>query len=301
MPKAQDRHPLGQHARLVGLLGWPVAHSVSPQMHNAAFQEAGMACLYAALAVPPHLVGQAITGLNALGFVGANVTIPHKEAVMAHLDEIGPSARLVGAVNTIVAHADGRLVGHNTDGPGFVALLAEHGITAEGRRAVILGAGGAARAVAVHLALAGCTQVAVLARTLRRAQELIALVQAAVAGEQPAPRLLALPESGLDADRVLAAADIVVNCTPQGMDPEVAATPLPQIDRLPVGCAVVDTIYRPAQTRLLREAQARGLPAIGGLGMLVHQGALSWEYWFGRRGPAGVMLAAARRAVEERQ
>ena len=301
MPKAQDRHPLGQHARLVGLLGWPVAHSVSPQMHNAAFQEAGMACLYAALAVPPHLVGQAITGLNALGFVGANVTIPHKEAVMAHLDEIGPSARLVGAVNTIVAHADGRLVGHNTDGPGFVALLAEHGITAEGRRAVILGAGGAAPAGGGGPAPPPGPPGAVHAPAPRRAPAFIALVQAAVAGEQPAPRLLALPESGLDADRVLAAADIVVNCTPQGMDPEVAATPLPQIDRLPVGCAVVDTIYRPAQTRLLREAQARGLPAIGGLGMLVHQGALSWEYWFGRRGPAGVMLAAARRAVEERQ
>lgn len=270
-------------------------------MHNAAFKEAGMNCYYAALAVPPHLVGPAVIGLNALGFVGANVTIPHKEAVMAHLDEVGPSARLVGAVNTIVAHADGRLVGHNTDGPGFLALLAEHGILAEGRRAVILGAGGAARAVAVHLALAGAAQVAVLARTVSRAAELLKLVQAAVAGEHhPEPRLLALSESGLEAERVLAAADIVVNCTPLGMDPEVGATPLPRIDLLPAGCAVVDTIYRPAQTRLLREAQGRGLPAIGGLGMLVHQGALSWEYWFGRRGPVGVMLAAARRAVEER-
>lgn len=289
-------HPLGNQTRTLGLLGWPVAHSVSPPMHNAAFKEAGLNCHYAAFAVPPNLVQQAVHGLAALGLVGANVTIPHKEAVIPHLDEIGPSARLVGAVNTIVVHADGRLVGHNTDGPGFMALLQDSGVDPAGRRCVVLGAGGASRAVATHLALAESSQVAVINRTVARAEEVVAQVAEAVGRDAPA--LLALSPHDSKTGTALRTADLIVNCTPLGMHPDVDSTPLPDLSILRDSCAVVDTIYHPQETRLLREAAERGLTAVGGLGMLVHQGALSWEYWFGRKGPAGAMMAAAGRALE---
>lgn len=289
-------NPQGGHTRILGVIGHPVSHSVSPQMHNAAFREQKMNCFYAAFAVHPADLGQAIAGMRALGIAGLNVTIPHKEAVMDHLDEVAPSARQVGAVNTIV-NRKGKLIGYNTDGWGFISSLEEQGVRLVGRRAVILGAGGAARAIAVHLALAGVAGITITNRTPERAEELAALVRETV----PEVAVEACGAGTIQERQALLGAGLVVNCTPLGMHPEVHGTPLSDLALLPGDCVIYDTIYTPAETRLMAMAQQRGLQVIGGLGMLVHQGACAWEYWFGRRGPIDIMHQAATDALEGRE
>lgn len=284
--KGLQYDPWGAHPRLLAVLGYPVAHSLSPAMHQPALDAAGVNARYVALAVAPADLGAAVRGLAALGFRGANVTIPHKETVMAHLNEISADARLIGAVNTIAVQ-DGRLYGTNTDGDGFLAHLRAEGVEPAGRPAAILGAGGAARSIAVALARAGVSRLAVLNRTVARAEEVAAVARAAgCAGAHGAAPAAA----------GLAGAALVVNCTPVGMHPHTGESPVPAA-WLPEGAVVYDTVYRPAETRLLREAAGRGLRAVGGLGMLVYQGALAWEPWFGRRGPANAMFAAAAAAL----
>jgi shikimate dehydrogenase len=286
--------PLGTHLRQLGILGYPIGQSLSPVMHNQAFGHQQMNCRYSAFAVPPEALAEAIAGIRALGFLGINLTIPHKEAVMPLLDEVSPTARHVGAVNTVV-NRKGRLVGYNTDGWGFISSLEEAGVRPAGRHAVVLGAGGASRAVAVHLAMAGVESLTISNRTRERAE---AVAEAASASN---PLLSARAvQAGSAAERAsLSRAELVVNCTPLGMGPGyLDQTPLTEIALLPVTAVVYDTVYHPTQTRLLREARCRGLLAIEGLGMLVHQGACAWEYWFGRRGPVAVMQAAVRSALE---
>jgi shikimate dehydrogenase len=286
-------NPLGTHVRTLGVIGHPIAHSVSPQMHYAAFRDQKMNCHYAAFAVHPADLAQGIAGMRALGILGLNVTIPHKEAVMEYLDEVAPSARQVGAVNTIV-NRNGRLIGYNTDGWGFISSLEEYGIRPHGRRAVILGAGGSARAIAVHLALAGASGITVSNRTVERAEELAT----AVRGVERAVPVAACGAGSEQERRALAEAHLVINCTPLGMVPDVGSSPLPEEAVLPPDCIVYDTVYTPSETRLMAMARQRGLKVIGGLGMLVHQGACAWEYWFGRRGPVAVMMESARQALE---
>jgi shikimate dehydrogenase len=287
------------HARLYGLIGRPVSHSLSPAMHEAAFHAQGMNCRYHAFHVEPEALPAAVAGLKALGVAGFNVTIPHKEAIMPLLDEVAENARLVGAVNTVVCR-NGRLVGYNTDGWGFLCALEEEGVRPSGMRAVVLGAGGAARAIASHLILAGAAHVAVLNRTVAKAEALVASLTEALQEGRSAPRHLPpFVAGGLDAEALIRQADLVVNCTALGMGELAAESPLPAISWLRTGAVVYDTVYRPAQTRLMREALAHGCRAIGGLGMLVHQGACAWEYWFGRRGPTATMWAAVRAELNE--
>lgn len=280
--------------RILGIIGHPVAHSASPAMHNAAFAAQGMHAMYGAFDVPPSQLEKAIAGIRTLGLLGVNVTIPHKEAVMAYLDDVAPTARQVGAVNTII-NRGGRLIGYNTDGWGFLLSLEERGIRLAGRSAVVLGAGGAARAVALHLGMAGVARLTIINRSRSRAEFLAADLARA---RTPVRADVAEPGSG-EALAALAEAGLVVNCTPLGMDPDRESTPLEDVSILPGGCVVYDTIYRPLETRLLREARRRGLMTINGLAMLVHQGACAWEYWFGRRGPVDVMRTAAMAALEE--
>jgi len=284
--------PLGP-ARQLGLLGHPVGHSVSPAMHNAAFRSQQMSAVYGAFDVEPGQLRAAIDGVRALGFLGLNVTIPHKEAVMEFLDEVAPTARQVGAVNTIV-NRGGRLMGYNTDGWGFISSLEEHRIRVAGVNAVILGAGGAARAVALHLALAGVRRLTISNRTPQRAEALAQDVQPAA----PHVKVDAVEALSPEERVALMDAGLVVNCTPLGMHPNEAASPVQEINLLPQGAVVYDTVYRPLETRLLREARIRGLHTVSGLSMLVHQGACAWEYWFGRRGPTSVMQTAALAALE---
>jgi shikimate dehydrogenase len=295
---APNSSPSG-HLRQLGVIGHPVAHSISPAMHNEAFRNQHMNCYYGAFAVEPADLQAAVAGVRALGFLGVNVTIPHKEAVMAYLDEVAPTARQVGAVNTIV-NRGGRLIGYNTDGWGFICSLDEAGVKLKGLHAVVLGAGGAARAIALHLALAGVAVLTVSNRTPERARALVRDVQAVLQeGRPPTPELRAVEAFSSEERAALIDAGLVVNCTPLGMHGDHhGQSPVKEINLLPQQAVVYDTVYRPAETRLLKEARLRGLRTIGGLGMLVHQGACAWEYWFGRRGPVPVMHQAARGVLE---
>lgn len=285
---------INAQTRLVGIIGWPVEHSMSPVMHNAAFQARGMNWAYVALPTAPDYVKDAVLGLRALGFRGANVTLPHKQAVMAHLDHMTPEARAIGAVNTIVVEKDGRLWGTNTDAPGFLEDIRAHGIDVEGQRALILGAGGAARAVVYALARAGA-EVTVANRTLSRAIELARQIHHVLPGRSF--RVVELTPETLA--REAEAHDLLVNTTSVGMWPQVDASPWPSHVGFGTIRVVYDVIYRPRETRLMREARAWGCQAIGGLGMLVRQGAEAWRLWTGRIPPVDIMMAAAENVLAE--
>lgn len=277
------------HTRLLGLLGWPVRHSLSPAMHNAAGAALGLNVVYVPLPVPPEQIGAAVRGLAALGFRGANVTIPHKQAVLPHLDVIEPAAQALGAVNTIIIDElpDGgrRLTGANTDWSGFLADLTQQQVAVAGRECLVLGAGGSARAVAYALAQAG-GRVRVLARRAEQAQQVARDVQTAL----PAAALDGLPLDGLAT--LAPAAPIIVNTTPLGMTPAVDRSPWPADLPLPPGSFVYDLVYNPAETALLRQARAAGCGAGNGLGMLVHQAAQAFARWTGHSPDIAVMAAA---------
>jgi shikimate dehydrogenase len=281
----------GGSACLVGLIGWPVEHSVSPAMHNAAFENLGLPWRYTLLPTPANRVKAVLDNLKARGYRGANVTVPHKQAVMPYLDEIDDAAQAIGAVNTIVVQEDA-LVGCNTDAGGFIAALRESGFDPSGRRALVLGAGGASRAVVYALAQVGCT-VIVHNRTMNRAAELAHWLQDAV----PYTPVSWVPASTSLADLPLADFDLLVNTTSLGMWPQTAASPWPEMLPVPAHWTVYDLVYNPAKTQLLAQAAAAGAAAIGGLGMLVHQGALAFELWTGQAPPTDVMRVAAERAL----
>jgi shikimate dehydrogenase len=263
-------------------------------MHNEAFASQRMNCHYGAFPVEPARLGGAIEGLRALSILGVNVTIPHKERVLPFLDEVAPTALQLGAVNTIV-NRGGRLIGYNTDGWGFISSLEEAGVRAQGLHAVVLGAGGAARSVALHLVLAGVASLTISNRTPGRAEGVADMVRAAIPDA-----LVRVTETLSKEERIaLIDAGLVVNCTTLGLQGEhEGSTPIPEMNLLPQQAVVYDTVYTPAETRLLKEARTRGLRTVSGLGMLVHQGACAWEYWFGRRGPVSVMSTAVRTALE---
>jgi shikimate dehydrogenase len=272
-------------------------------MHNAAYRALGIDWAYLPLPVPPDRLGAAVRGLAALGFAGANVTVPHKQAVLAYLDRLSPAARAIGAANTLIVHADGSVSGDNTDGAGFLADLMRHGFDPLGRRALVLGAGGAARAVVWALAEAGAS-VAIANRTFARAEALAGAVQAAL------PSCIVTAHSYPLSVRDLATdADLIVNATTIGMRDGAAAPGLrlsseespwdPSIP-LTAGQCVYDLVYAPwhpgsamapALTPFLAQAQQAGAKAIDGLGMLAHQGALAFEAWTGLRAPLEVMIA----------
>lgn len=275
---------------LVGLLGWPVQHSLSPAMHNAAFRSLGLDWVYLPLAVPPQSLPQALAGLEALGFRGANVTIPHKEQVLLGLDEVAPEARSLGAVNTLVA-VDGRMVGYNTDVAGFLAAMDNAGCSP--RRAVVLGAGGAARA-AVYALLSHGVTVTVANRSPQRAQGLVSSLAA------PSLRADTCPLETLALRDALSRADLLVNATPAGMWPAIDATPLPPGTSLHAGLAVMDLVYNPLETLLLRQARQAGATVINGMDMLIHQGAVAFQLWTGQEAPLGIMRQAALTALEQR-
>lgn len=266
-----------------GVLGWPLDHTLSPVIHNAAFRQLGLHWIYLAWPVPKPDLAAAVGGLRALGAMGANVTMPHKETIVTLLDEVSGDARTVGAVNTVQRLGD-RLIGHNTDVDGFREFLIDAGVRAAGLRALILGAGGSARAVVKGLADVGAGEVAIAARRPLRGAELISLVGNTPATVHPWEAAVELAED----------ADLVVNATPVGMKPE--ENPVPGARWRP-DQAVVDLIYRPPSTPLVAAARAAGAGAWGGIGMLVHQAAASIRIWTGQDPPLETMSAAALHAL----
>jgi shikimate dehydrogenase len=259
--------------RVVGVIGDPVGHSRSPAMHNAAFDVLGLDWVYVAFPVARGDGVAAVRAVTMLGLAGLSVTMPHKADAAAACDDLAPEAATLGAVNTVV-NADGTLVGHTTDGDGFLRAVDDEGIEVAGRPALVVGAGGAARAITHALGRAGA-HVTVAARRPEAARSAASL----------APDGDAVGLDGIAVERF----DVVVNATPLGMGGE--APPF-DVSKLHAVQFVYDTVY-PVETPLLREARARGLRAAGGLGMLVHQGALSFSLWTGVAPPLDVMRAAA--------
>ena len=262
---------------VVGVMGDPVAHSLSPRLHNVAFAALGLNWVSVGFLVPPGAAAPAVAGLRALGVAGCSVTMPHKAAVAGLVDECTEVARRLEAVNCVVRR-DGRLLGDNTDGAGFVASLARGaGFDPSGRRCLVAGAGGAGRAVVLALAESGAAEVVVVNRSPDRAAR-----AAALAG--PVGRVGSADEAG--------GMDLVVDATPAGMGgtPEVAAPVDP--GQLGPGQVAADLVYHPAVTDWLAAAAAAGATTLGGLGMLVHQAALQVARWTGREAPVAAMWAA---------
>lgn len=273
--------------RLFGLLGWPVGHSVSPAMMEAAFRTCGIAGRYLPFAVPEGNVQTALAGLSALGAGGVNVTIPHKRTVFQLMDEQTVEARLAGAVNTVRFEADGRMVGHNTDIVGWWHAIEPHfpeGIDT----ACILGAGGAARAALAALTryAPGCS-VVICARSREQREALAA----------EASKLDCRPVDWADRHEAIAGAQLISNATSIGMWPNDADSPVADEGCFGSSQVVQDMVYRPRQTRLLKAAAARGAKTVDGLLMLVGQGAAAFEFWMNEPAPVDVMMQAAESAL----
>ncbi len=267
----------------VGVLGWPLEHTLSPVIHSAAFRALGLDWTYLAFRVRSDALREAVAGLRALGAMGANVTMPHKEKVIDCLDELSPDARAIGAVNTI--QRIGRtLVGHNTDAEGFADFIAnDAGIDVAEKTALVLGAGGAARAVVKAMDDAGASKIYVAARSGDKAADVAMLAGRAAAA------FVEWPETGKVAEQ----ADLVVNATPLGAAGEDALAGA----AFRPGQAVVDLVYLPPTTPLVERARAGGASGWGGLGMLIHQAAASLRIWTGREPPLEALSAAAVRAI----
>ncbi|MEZ4492774.1 MAG: shikimate dehydrogenase [Dehalococcoidia bacterium] len=272
--------------RTAGLIGHPVAHSLSPVFQNAAFQHCGLDVVYTAWDTPVARLRTRMQRLRSAEMLGANVTIPHKQAVMPHIDELGDFSRRVGAVNTIV-NREGRLFGFNTDGPGFVqSLKDERNFDPRGANVLVFGAGGAARGIVLALVDAGAA-VSIANRTPSRAEDLAHTAGAgARAVRQPGD---------------LAAYDVLVNTTSIGMEGTGTEDQSPSdfLGARP-GAFAVDIVYAPERTTFLRDAEAAGLRTLGGLAMLVYQGALAFTYWTGIHAPVEVMFDAARNELARR-
>lgn len=262
---------------LYGVIGDPIRHTRSPRMLNLAFRETGVNAKYAAFHVAPEQLGQAIAGLRAFGFGGLNVTIPHKVQVMQYLDEIDEGAQAIGAVNTIV-NRQGRLIGYNTDGIGYVRSLKEEAEPElAGKQIVVIGAGGAARGILWALGRERPAAIHIVNRTWEKAQELALSLD----GPLSAMRWDDLPDVCRDAD-------IVINTTSVGMAPNIADTPIDAAWMKP-GAIASDLVYNPLTTTFLQQAAERGCRTHGGLGMFVYQGAYAFEYWTGLPAPTKAM------------
>ena len=275
---------------LLGVIGYPVEHSSSPAMHNAALARTELDFAYLPFAVPPDRVAEVPVAMRTLGIRGLNVTVPHKVAVMEGLDEISEEARVIGAVNTI-ANQDGRLTGYNTDAEGVIASLrADGGLDSLPGAVALLGAGGAARAILYALLQAEeVEEVALLNRTVEKAEALAADLD---------PESRRVHVGTLGGGDAIGAAGLLINATSVGMHPRPDASPLPDPSVLHDRLTVLDIVYKPRRTRLLAQAEEAGARTVDGLGMLVHQGARAFEIWTGVAAPVEEMKQALVGQVE---
>jgi shikimate dehydrogenase len=267
--------------KVCGVIGDPIGHSASPPMHNAAFRTMGLDYYYVPFRVRKEALSEAVQGMRAFNIRGLNVTIPHKVAIIRFLDKLDPLAERIGAVNTVV-NDDGFLTGYNTDAEGFLQSLLDSNIEPEGKNVVILGAGGASRAIAFILAERGSNLV-ILNRTLDKAKDYADRITEIFYKEA---RAAPLDEEKLTG--MLTEADILINATSLGMYPHVDDTPVAS-HLLRPGLVIADIVYNPVETKLLKEAEAAGARTVSGLDMFVWQGALAFEKWTGLKAPVEVM------------
>jgi len=276
---------------IYGIFGHPVEHTFSPGMHNAAFSAIGLDGCYVPFDVHPDNLGDAVNAIIPLGLCGLNITVPHKEKVIPFLDDLTDDARLIGAVNTIEVR-DEKLIGHNTDGKGFIRSLREEtGFRPKGKTFLMVGSGGAARAVCFELALAGAGNILLHDIDHDKAEKLGHDVRSATA-----TRVIVTEASSLRAHAP--DADCIINATPLGLkksDP----LPLPQ-DLMRKGQLVCDLVYNPPDTRLLRTARSCGAKTLRGIGMLLYQGVIAFEIWTGKKAPVNVMKKALARQIRDR-
>lgn len=276
--------------KVCGIIGDPVAHSMSPAMHNAAFQKLGLNYTYVPFLVKPEALAEAVAGLRALNVVGFNVTIPHKVAVIPLLDSLDPVAQKIGAVNTVV-NVDGKLRGYNTDAEGFLQALLEYGVNVSGKKVVVLGAGGASRAISYILAEMGA-RLTILNREagLSRADAIASVIKSGLDISVQTLSIERFAES-------LPGAELLVNATSAGMSPHVKESPLPAKLSLKVP-VVFDIVYNPVETRLLKEAKKNGSKIITGIDMLAWQGARAFEKWTGQKAPVDIMRREVLKMLE---
>ena len=285
--------------KICGIFGYPVEHSFSPAMHNAAFKNLSLNRAYVPFPVRPENLAYAVEAMRTLGLAGVNVTVPHKQAVTEFLDELSPAARLSGAVNTIV-NEGGVLTGHNTDGEGFIRALAESAGSEYIRGPVlIIGAGGAARAVAVALALSGTEEIIIANRTEARAAELSSLLEESTGCRVMAFKWEGQPAEGSPEHRewaaVLDRVKLLVQTTSLGMRPAVDTYPSIPYQLVHSGQVAVDLVYNPPSTCFMNKCREAGAVVYNGTGMLLYQGAIAFELWTGREAPVDIM----RRALED--
>ncbi len=283
--------------KTLAIFGYPLGHTLSPVMHNAAAQALGLPYRFQAYEVHPDRYEEAVRGAAAMGFAGFCVTIPHKVATFRLVDELSEDARLMGAVNMVTFEEGGKLKGHNTDGAGWLRSLEEEtGVSPEGKRCLLLGAGGAARAIAIKLAQTGAAHVEIRNRTAEKAASLASEVKSHFPGVE-------IGGGGLDELETAARGrDIIVNTTSLGMTGDKereAACPLPE-EYIPPESICADAVYNPLDTPFLKAARRRGARAVSGVGWLLHQGALGWELWTGTQMPVEHVLEKMLEALGNR-
>jgi len=276
-----------KNAKLICLIGDPVEHSISPIIHNEVFRALNLNYVYLAFKVPPENLVDAVKGLRALGVVGFNVTIPHKVSVMRYLDELSPDAEVVGSVNTVV-NRGGRLVGYNTDYLGVMNTFKNLGIRLEGTSVTVLGAGGASRAVVYALVLSGVERVFIVNRTLERAISLVSEFSSKFPNICLTPMSLTME----NLREAIQKSHLIINTTSVGMYPRTEESLVPS-ELLRSDLVVMDIVYNPLETKLLRDAKAKDAKIIDGVGMLVYQAAASFKLWVGIDPPLDLMFKVA--------
>jgi shikimate dehydrogenase len=282
--------PISFQAELVACFGQPVAENPTGAMQEAAFQALGLNWRYLTIEVPPHGLKDAVAGVRAMGWRGLNLTIPHKVAVMQYLDAVSPDAGIIGAVNTVRREGD-RLIGENTDGKGFLrGVRNDAGMDPRGKRIVMLGAGGAARAIATELALAGAAEILIVNRSASRAEPMVRDLRSQV-------KCPVRFEEWRGIWRVPRETELLVNATSIGLYPDVDAMPPVDLSGVSPDLLVADAVFNPPETRLLAAARKQGLPVLDGLSMLVYQGVIGFQMWTGQDPPEAVMKQALAKAL----
>jgi len=285
------RMVISGNARVCAIIGDPVEHSLSPVMHNAAFKKLGLDLVYMAFTVTPKELKIAISDARVMGLKGLNVTMPHKNAVMSYLDDVDQMARNIGAVNTILSH-DGRLIGYNTDGNGAIIAMQENKIFPKGKKLIILGAGGAAKAIA-YQAAQDVEELVILNRTPEKARKIAESLRRNYDKKVKIGKL-----SSTVLKEELKTADILINATSVGMYPNIDRSPVPS-DFLSPDLSVMDIVYNPITTKLLNDAISIGAKVVSGIEMLIYQGSLAFEIWTNCLAPVEVMRNAVLNQIKK--